>query len=100
MVVRTKSQMASTVAANPYPAAGGTTLHVVFCSAIAPAVTADLDAVAPEHATVVGADVYLHLPDGMGRAKLPALVEKDLRRAGIVGTARNWNTVEQLLRML
>jgi uncharacterized protein (DUF1697 family) len=32
----------------------------------------------------------------MGRAALPALVEKDLKRAGVVGTARNWNTVEAL----
>ena len=100
VVVRTKTQMAKAVAANPYPQAGGTTLHVVFCSAKPPAITADLHAVAPEHATVVGSDVYLHLPNGMGRAKLPELVEKELERAGLVGTARNWNTVEKLLAML
>ena len=32
VVVRTKAQMAKVVAANPYPHAGGTTLHVIFCS--------------------------------------------------------------------
>jgi uncharacterized protein (DUF1697 family) len=100
VVVRTKAQMVKVVAANPYPQAGGTTLHVIFCSTEPPALTADLAAVAPEHATVVGNDVYLHLPNGMGRAALPALVEKELKRAGVVGTARNWNTVEQLLSML
>lgn len=96
VVVRTKSQIADAIARNPYPGAGGTLLHVVFCSAAPPVLSADLDALAPEHATVVGHDVYLHLPNGMGRAALPALVEKDLKRAGVVGTARNWNTVEAL----
>jgi uncharacterized protein (DUF1697 family) len=100
VVVRTKAQMAEVVAANPYPQSGGTTLHVVFCSTKPPALTADLDTVAPEHATVVGSDVYLHLPNGMGRATLPALVEQELKRAGVFGTARNWNTVENLLAML
>jgi uncharacterized protein (DUF1697 family) len=100
VVVRTKAQMAKVVAANPYPHVGGTTLHVIFCSTKPPALTIDLGAVAPEHATVVGSDVYLHLPNGMGGATLPALVEKELKRAGVVGTARNWNTVEKLLSML
>jgi uncharacterized protein (DUF1697 family) len=96
VVVRTQRQMADVLSRKPYPGAGGTLLHVVFCSAAPPALTADLDAVAPEHATVVGQNVYLHLPNGMGRAALPGLVDKDLTRAGIVGTARNWNTVEAL----
>ena len=100
VVVRTQAQMANVVAANPYPQAGGTTLHVIFCSTKPPGLTTDLGAVAPEHATVVGSDVYLHLPNGMGRSTLPALVDKDLKRAGVVGTARNWNTVEKLLAML
>jgi uncharacterized protein (DUF1697 family) len=100
VVVRTKRQMASVVERNPYPEAGGSQLHVIFCSTRPPALTADLDAVTPEHATAVGGDVYLHLPNGMGRAALPALVEKELKRAGVVGTARNWNTVVQLLAML
>jgi uncharacterized protein (DUF1697 family) len=100
VVVRTKNQMAKVVAANPYTGTGGTLLHVIFCSSRPPAVALDLDAVAPEHASVVGSDVYLHLPDGMGRAVLPALVEQHLKRAGVVGTARNWNTVERLMSML
>jgi uncharacterized protein (DUF1697 family) len=100
VVVRTRAQMTKAVAANPYPDSGGTTLHVIFCSTKPPGLTVDLGAVEPEHATVVGNDVYLHLPNGMGRAALPALVEKELKRAGVVGTARNWNTVEQLLAML
>jgi uncharacterized protein (DUF1697 family) len=100
VMVRTAKQLGAVVTANPYPHAGGTLLHVLFCSATPPAITADLATVAPEHATLVGSDVYLHLPDGIGRAKLPELIGKDLKRAGIVCTARNWNTVERLLQMV
>ena len=99
VVVRSATELKQTVAHNPYPQAGGTLLHVVFCSAEPAPFAADLDALAPEHATVHGSDVYLHLPNGMGRAQLPTLVDKELRRAGIVGTARNWNTVQRLLEM-
>lgn len=102
VVVRTARQMAGVVARNPYPDAGGATLHVVFCSAPPPESVLDvidLGAVAPEHATLSGPDVYLHLPDGMGRAKLPALLERQLKTATTVGTARNWNTVERLVAM-
>ena len=103
VVVRTSAEMAAMVERNPYPAAGGTTLHVVACAPAPPASlldAIDLGAVAPEEATLVGGDLYLHLPNGMGRAKLPVIVERELRRAGIVGTARNWNTVERLAEMV
>jgi uncharacterized protein (DUF1697 family) len=38
----------------------------------------------------------LHAPDGVGRSKLAARVEKAL---GVAVTARNWRTVERLWRM-
>lgn len=103
VVVRTADELAAVVERNPYPDAGGTRLHVVFCSPHAPADlldVVDVAAASPEHATVVGGDLYLHLPDGMGRARLPVLIERGTKRSGIVGTSRNWNTVERLLAML
>lgn len=39
---------------------------------------------------------YLHAPDGIGRSKLAEKVEKLL---AVPTTARNWNTVSQLLRL-
>ncbi len=41
--------------------------------------------------------IYLHAPDGIGRSKLAANIEK---LAGVPCTARNLNTVNQLLEML
>jgi uncharacterized protein (DUF1697 family) len=40
---------------------------------------------------------YLYTPDGVGRSKLAAKVEKSL---GVPVTARNWNTVSKLLAMV
>ena len=39
---------------------------------------------------------YLHAPDGIGRSRLAAKVEKHL---GVTVTARNWRTVQKLLEM-
>ena len=40
---------------------------------------------------------YMYAPDGIGRSKLAAKVEKAL---GVPVTARNWNTVSKLLAMV
>jgi len=39
---------------------------------------------------------YLHAPDGIGRSKLAASVEKAL---GVTTTARNWRTVAKIMAM-
>jgi uncharacterized protein (DUF1697 family) len=104
VVLRTQAELEQTVAANPYPEAGGTQLHVVFFAeppgddALA---GVDVDAFAPESCTLVGRDLYLHLPHGMGRAKLPVALEQAGRKAErpAVGTARNWNTVLKLVAL-
>jgi uncharacterized protein (DUF1697 family) len=44
-----------------------------------------------------GRELYLYYPDGMGRSKLDnGLIE---RRLKVVGTGRNWNTVNKLLAL-
>ena len=50
---------------------------------------------APERITVVGRDLYLHLPNGMGRAALPVQMERCLRPTPV--TVRNWRTVTELV---
>ena len=51
----------------------------------------------PERIAAGGGAVYIHYPDGIGRSKLTNVeLEKKL---GVVGTARNWNTVTKLLAM-
>ena len=53
--------------------------------------------IAPEEFRVVGADVFLRYPNGLGRARLNgALLE---RRLGVSATIRNWRTVTKLAEL-
>jgi uncharacterized protein (DUF1697 family) len=51
----------------------------------------------PEEFRVVGADVYLHYPEGMGTSKLTTAYFD--RALGTTMTARNWRTVNKLVEM-
>jgi uncharacterized protein (DUF1697 family) len=98
VMLRTAAQMKAVVAKNPYPAASGTTLHVLFFTADvdqAALAKIDLAPFAPEEATAVGRELYLFLPNGMGKAKLPLALAK----LKVPTTARNWNTVTKLAEM-
>lgn len=46
-----------------------------------------------ERFTLKGRVFYLHAPDGFGKSKLAARIERAL---GVAGTARNWRTVLKL----
>ncbi|HYA67634.1 MAG TPA: hypothetical protein VED63_02780, partial [Acidimicrobiales bacterium] len=63
-----------------------------------PNATAGFDAAAfqPEQFALVGLEMYLHLPNGMGRAKLPPLLDRKLK---VPTTVRNWNTVNKLIEL-
>jgi uncharacterized protein (DUF1697 family) len=41
-------------------------------------------------------ELYIYFPDGQGRSKLPAALDRILKKAT---TARNWNTVTKLLEL-
>lgn len=52
----------------------------------------------PEEIFIIGQEMYIYYPDGMGRSKLTgSFIERKLKT---VGTARNWNTVLHLQEML
>lgn len=102
VVLRTRDELAAVVDANPYPGTEGKHLHIVFLAAEPPAAILDgldLASFLPEECTLIGRDLYLHLPNGMGRATLPTALEKAGRGSdpSAVGTARSWNTVLKLL---
>ena|SRR5438132_563478 len=103
MVVRSHAEMKSIVKNNPYraeAAADGTKVSVNFLPAVpakALVAAAELDKYLPERALVAGRDVYYHLPNGTGRAKLPNYVTRALKSEG---TVRNWKTVLKLCDMM
>ncbi len=101
IVLRSAEEMWAAYEANPFAEASAEMLHVSFLvdrpSAEA---VAELD---PERSpgdrfAVIGREVYLQLPNGMGRTKLTnAWLDAKLQT---VSTARNWKTVGKLVAMM
>lgn len=88
-------------AANPYRAAEATPaqLHVSFLAETPAAPDlGDLERLKSpsESFELIDNAFYLHAPDGIGRSKLAARVEKAL---GVEATGRNWRTVTKLLEL-
>jgi uncharacterized protein (DUF1697 family) len=100
VVLRTGAELQAVVDGNPYPDLDGSQLHVLFVDGAASTVVRDIDAeaFAPETFTIVGHEIYLGLPNGMGRAKLPSKLLKPKPPTAV--TARNWNTVLKLRAMV
>ena len=100
VMIRTAKELTAVVDRNPYAGADDKTVHVGFLQAAPNAGTkkclAAIDS-APEELTLVGRDIYLHLPNGMGRAALPVQMERCLRPAPI--TVRNWRTLTKLVEL-
>lgn len=102
VVLRTSAELARVVAANPYPGTEGKQRHVVFFAEEPPTTVLDgldLPSFLPEACTLIGRELYLYLPNGMGRASLPTALGKTGRQADgpPTATSRNWNTVLKLL---
>jgi uncharacterized protein (DUF1697 family) len=103
MVLRTREQLLKTIRDNPFlPAVSDHRwLHVYFladppkASAVA---SLDPNRSAPDAFHVRGQEIYLHMPNGMGRTKLTnAYFDSKL---STVSTARNWATVLKLSAMM
>ena len=101
VLVLASEEMERAMQSNPFPEAESEqkTLHLYFLTA--PPESPDLDALegmkGARESFVLGDDVfYLHAPDGLGRSKLAANVERLL---GVPATARNWRTVRKVMEM-
>jgi uncharacterized protein (DUF1697 family) len=70
-------------------------VHLAFFAEEVPDL-GDLSRFAPDTAVVIGREVHLCLPGGMGRSKLAAALDRSLAPGG---TTRNWRTVTALVDM-
>jgi uncharacterized protein (DUF1697 family) len=103
VIVRSRAELSRVVSGNPYlaPGADPATLHVMFLAAKpSAAAIAKLDPqrCPPDRFTVHGREIFLQLPNGMGRTKLTNDYFES--RLGVPGTARNWKTVNKLLDLI
>jgi uncharacterized protein (DUF1697 family) len=101
VVLRTLSELDAVVTGNPFAdrADDGKALHVVFLDQGASGAIARFDPspFAPEEVAVGKQELYLFLPNGMGRAKLPQALTRATTKRSVVATARNWRTTTTLL---
>jgi uncharacterized protein (DUF1697 family) len=102
VVLRTASEMRDVIVRNPFAnrdAIEPNKLAVMFLAREPePAVQDAVRKIKPEieELHLLGRELYIYFPDGMGRSKLVPLLARALQNAG---TARNWNTVVKLLEM-
>lgn len=101
VVLRDAKQLAAVIAGNPYLKRGEapSALHVSFLAGTpGPEQVAQLDPKrgGADQFEVLGAEVFLFLPHGVGKTKLSqAWFDTKL---GVLGTWRNWNTVLELAK--
>ena len=97
MIIRTSDELAGVIGRNPLTVSDPARFVVLFLTGPPPAGGLDgLDpgAYAPEVMAAGEREVYLDLPNGIGRSRLLAAVG---RRLAVPSTARNWRTVQALL---
>ena len=104
VILLTGAEMAAVIGACPYRAEADsdpTKIHVTFVDPRPPPETwlaIDPVGFAPDVFAVGEGVVYMHLPEGMGRAKLPVRLAK--ATSDVVATTRNWRTVVNLAEMV
>jgi uncharacterized protein (DUF1697 family) len=102
VILRTSAEMRDVIARNPFAKRSGiepAKLLVSFLSSeLAPEAREAIlkIKVGPEQVKVEPRELYIYFPDGMGRSKLPPLLDRAQKKTA---TGRNWNTVSKLLEM-
>lgn len=91
-LVRTASEMAEVLAANPFPDAPPAKVLVLFLDAAPHPADMAVRHQANEEVRAGKREIYIYFPDGMGRSKLVVSAMK-------AGTGRNINTVRKLAEM-
>jgi uncharacterized protein (DUF1697 family) len=99
VAVRAPAELDAAIADNPFTDVDSARLHLGFLTAppVAGALDRiDPDAFLPDRFALRGDHLYLALPDGMGRARLPAAIDRGLGRGM---TVRNWKTATRLAEL-
>lgn len=101
-LVMSRDRLAKVMAANPFPeegAAEGKSVRVWFVEGKPQPLNEETRGLAAtsERIEVTDKAAYLHAPEGIGRSKLAAKLEKAL---GVPATARNWRTVEAIAKLV
>jgi uncharacterized protein (DUF1697 family) len=102
VILRTSSDLREVIAKNPFAKRPGIEPAKLLVSFLAADPGEELpDKIRqikadPEELKIEGRELYIYFPNGMGRSKLPPLLERATKQSA---TGRNWNTVTKLLKM-
>ncbi|MCF8260963.1 MAG: DUF1697 domain-containing protein [Melioribacteraceae bacterium] len=100
ILILSSADLKKTIDNNPFPVETGKLLHFFFLSK--PSKVPDLEQILKlksesEEFKLTEKVFYLFAPEGIGRSKLAAKVERCL---GVSVTARNWNTISKIISMI
>src|SRR5579871_1075043 len=103
VVLRTAAELKKVISGNPFVKAGAIDreLHVMFLAHPPDRSRIDMldpDRSLPDTFKVHGSEIYLRLPNGMGRTKLNHQYFE--AKLGTMGTVRNWRTVTTLFDLM
>ena len=102
VILRTPDELRRVIARTPFPTRSSLEpgkILVTFLAGAPPEPQAALDGLKsyPEELHLIGRELYIYFPNGVGKSKLPwSSVEKLLK---VTGTARNWNSVQAILQI-
>ncbi len=94
VIIRSPDELESIISNNPFPNAKPNQVGVLFLSSLVQNdFLKEITIKGDEEVTILGREVYIHYPNGMGRSKLK------LPKMAELGTVRNINTVTRLAEM-
>ena len=102
VILRTAREMQAVIAKNPFAARKDVQPNKLLVTFLKEELNPEaqkqlgLTQVGPEEIKAHARELYVYCPRGMGRSRLPAVMDWVLKKAG---TARNWNSVTTLLEM-
>jgi uncharacterized protein (DUF1697 family) len=93
VLIRTPAELRAVVDANPFPDSNPSLLGIFFLpKAVPERILVALALGGPEDVRMIGREVFVHYPNGIGRSKMKLPFAAD-------GTSRNLNTVTALLEL-
>jgi uncharacterized protein (DUF1697 family) len=99
VMLRTAPALRAVLRANPFPPQDAAHVSIGFYGSKPRAdVVKQLDAKRwlPERFVIAGTELFLYLPNGIGRSKLPPYLDRNIK---VPATVRNLNTVTKLVEM-
>ena len=93
VLIRTAPELRAVLEANPFPEGEPSLVGIFFLpKALPPRLLTELELGGPEDVQMIGREVFVHYPDGIGRSKMKLPFAAD-------GTSRNLNTIARLVAM-